>query len=69
MNLEPSENTSIYGFKYFFNEIIINDYLYVSFADNDKGYFKYIDTKPIEFENHVIYKVKRYNNGQFEEKA
>ena len=22
MNLEPSENTSIYGYKYFFNEII-----------------------------------------------
>ena len=55
--------------KYFFNEIIINDDLYVSFADNDKGYFKYIDTTPIEFENHIIYKVKRYNNGQFEEEA
>ena len=55
--------------KYFFNEIIINDDLYVSFADNDKGYFKYINTKPIEFDNHIIYKVKPYNNGQFKERA
>ena len=38
-------------------------------ADNDKGYFKYINETPIEFENHTIYKVKPYNNGQFKEEA
>tara|TARA_R110002167_G_scaffold292949_1_gene497656 strand:- start:159 stop:476 length:318 start_codon:yes stop_codon:yes gene_type:complete len=55
--------------KYFFNEIVIDDDLYVSFVDNDNGWFKYIDETPIEYGKHTIYKVKRYNNGKFEEEA
>ena len=55
--------------QYFFNEIVIDDDLYVSFVDNDNGWFKYIDETPIEYGKHTIYKVKRYNNGKFEEEA
>jgi len=51
---------------YFFNEIVIDDDLYVSF-DNEKGYFKYIDTTPVPYGENTVYKVKRYNNGKFEE--
>ena len=54
--------------KYFFNEIVIDDDLYVSF-DNEKGYFKYIDTTPVAYGENTVYKVKRYNNGKFEEEA